>query len=55
MFDIREFLVENRELLERTSVDHALRQAITDFVWSPDARKKREIIALLDRYLEEKS
>ena len=55
MFDIREYLVDNRELLERSSVDHELRKAITDFVWSPDARKKREIIALLDRYLQEKS
>ena len=55
MFDIGEFLVENRELLESTTVDHALRKAITDFVWSPDARKKREIIALLDKYIEEKS
>ena len=56
MFDIKKYLAESREIMsedtkrEMQSVDHELRRAITDFVWQPDANKKRHIVRLLDKY-----
>lgn len=56
MFDLKKYLAESREMVsedrarEMRSVDHDLRRAITDFVWGPDANKKRQIVRLLDKY-----
>lgn len=56
MFDLKKYLAERREMVsedterEMRSVDHDLRRAITDFVWSPDDNKKRQIVRLLDKY-----